>query len=554
MKNGIFKNLKRVENFGYLRWATLLVTLFLSSQACAWLFPENREVNRQYKVNDYIINKHLLFPTKEAARDYEINNLYCREGGVIYDCSFCGWLGENQHAAAWELTYSSYAGWTQECVYKAIPVVIEYEKVCTNSAYPLGVDVNGDGAIDQCHGSLPATNQGQNDCQSAPSTSIGNPVNIGVGNKFQRETDYIGSGFFPLMVKRTYNSSNRRWQFLPEIKWDGESDWLSVVRADGKYLVFAGGLAGAWNAEPSVTGVLESVEDGNGDITGWRYTTLAQQIEEYDASGQLLTITNAGGVSHNYVATASDITVTHSNGAVLVYQLDELGRISGFTTPGNSPFLYSYDETFNLTGITFPSEPGGSGGGTRIYHYEDTSLLGTLTGITDANGDRFATWAYDADGRAISSEHNGGAEKVTIDYTHIDDAADPRTVTANALGKQTTYHITTLHGVRKVTQVEGHPSTNCAAANKAYTYDANGFVASKTDWQGNTTTYLRNTKGQELSRTEASGTAEARTITTEWHPTFNLRTKVTEPDRETLYSYDANGNLLSQQTNDLTTP
>ena len=537
----------------YLHCAS--IALFFSSPASAWVWPASKEVNRQYKVGDYILNKDLLFPTKEAARDYAINNLYCYEGSVIYDCSFCGWLEENQYAAGWELTYSNSAGqWTQECVYKAIPVVIEYEKVCTNSDYPLGLDSNGDGAIDQCHGYLPAANQGQSNCQSAPNVFLGNPVNIGVGSKFQRETDYLGSGPFPLKVERAYNSSNRRWQFLSEIQWDGESDWVAMVRADGKYQVFSGGLDGTWSAEPGVVGVLESIIDGDANITGWRYTTLAQQIEEYDANGQLLAITNAEGVFHSYLRTASDIIVTHSYGTLLTYQLDEFGRISGFITPDNSTFLYTYDAMFQLTGVTYPGELEQDSGGTRIYHYEDVNHPGMLTGITDVNGDRFATWVYDSEGRAISSEHLGGADRVSIDYSDIDNSIDPRVHVTNSLGKQTTYHVTTIHDVRKVTQVEGHPSDNCLAANKNYSYDANGFLASKTDWKGNTTTFVRNAKGQELSRSEAAGTPDERTVITEWHATFNLPAKVTEPGRETIYTYDTNANLLSKQTNDLNGP
>ncbi len=98
-----------------------------------------------------------------------------------------------------------------------------------------------------------------------------------------------------------------------------------------------------------------------------------------------------------------------------------------------------------------------------------------------------------------------------------------------------------------MTQLEGHASANCAAANQAYTYDANGLMASKTDWQGNVTTYLYNDRGLETSRIEASGTPQARTIATEWHPTFNLRTRVIEPEHETVFNYDAQGRLLSQE-------
>jgi YD repeat-containing protein len=98
-----------------------------------------------------------------------------------------------------------------------------------------------------------------------------------------------------------------------------------------------------------------------------------------------------------------------------------------------------------------------------------------------------------------------------------------------------------------MTQVEGLPSQNCASANQAYTYDANGFMASKTDWKGSVTTYTHNDRGLETSRTEASGTPQARTITTEWHVTLNLRTKITEPERETVFAYDTQGRLTSTE-------
>ena len=102
-----------------------------------------------------------------------------------------------------------------------------------------------------------------------------------------------------------------------------------------------------------------------------------------------------------------------------------------------------------------------------------------------------------------------------------------------------------MYGVRKMTQVEGHPSANCVGANKAYTYDSNGFMASKTDWNGNVTTYTHSDRGQELSRTEASSTPQARTITTQWHADFNLPIRIIEPERTTVMTYDDRGRLLS---------
>ncbi|MEW8057605.1 MAG: RHS repeat domain-containing protein, partial [Candidatus Thiodiazotropha sp.] len=94
--------------------------------------------------------------------------------------------------------------------------------------------------------------------------------------------------------------------------------------------------------------------------------------------------------------------------------------------------------------------------------------------------------------------------------------------------------------------IEGDRCTTCSSGGtQAYTYDTNGFVASKTDWEGNITTYTRDAQGRELSRTEASGTPNARTVTTTWDTSLNKPLVITEPDRITEYTYDANGRRLS---------
>ncbi len=80
------------------------------------------------------------------------------------------------------------------------------------------------------------------------------------------------------------------------------------------------------------------------------------------------------------------------------------------------------------------------------------------------------------------------------------------------------------YGVKKIAWLEGPPTAICEGANSAYSYNANGFLTSKTDWKGNATTYTHDDCGLELSRTEAVGTPEARTITTEWHRQFCLPT------------------------------
>lgn len=220
---------------------------------------------------------------------------------------------------------------------------------------------------------------------------------------------------------------------------------------------------------------------------------------------------------------------------IILLAYDQNNRISFLTNAGQVTG-YAYDTNGNLAQVTYPDDT------SKQYHYEDTRFPHALTGITDENGNRYATWSYDEQGRAISSEHANGVDRTTLVYN-----ADGTTTVTNSLGKQTTYHFTTIHGVKKVTQVEGHPTASCEGANKAYSYDTNGFLAFKTDWKGTVTSYTRDSRGLELSRTEADGTPEARTTTTEWHTDYRLPLKITEPDKITEYTYDANGRLLTKQ-------
>ncbi|KRV77019.1 hypothetical protein AO742_29225, partial [Pseudomonas citronellolis] len=98
------------------------------------------------------------------------------------------------------------------------------------------------------------------------------------------------------------------------------------------------------------------------------------------------------------------------------------------------------------------------------------------------------------------------------------------------------------------TRRDGEASAHCPAASQQVTYLANGLPASRTDWNGNLTTHQYDERGLEVSRTEAAGTPQARTITTTWHPTFALPLSVTEPGQVTRYQYDNRGRVIAQTT------
>lgn len=271
--------------------------------------------------------------------------------------------------------------------------------------------------------------------------------------------------------------------------------------------------------------------------TGWNFSTADGITEVYNEFGRLISSTNKIGqtTNFNYDSEGRLSIVTGHFGDTLTYNYVD-SYLTSITTP-DGDVRYGYDAQRRLIQVIYPDSH------TRQYHYEDARLPNHLTGITDENGDRYATWAYDAEGRAILSEHAGNSERVEFVYN-----PDGTTTVTDAAGAERKYHFLVQHGAITVDHIEGDRCTTCSGGDmQAYTYDNNGFVSSKTDWSGNVTTYDNDAQGRELSRTEASGTPQARTITTTWDTDLNKPLVITEPNQITEYSYDPTGRLLNQK-------
>jgi RHS repeat-associated protein len=382
-------------------------------------------------------------------------------------------------------------------------------------------------------------------CKKGCETSVGNPINFSLGFKHQTETDYAGG---VLSLTRSYRSDADWYSHNVGQLWRHNYDRSVVVSGDLATLTNEAGLVHTF--ENDDIGNWLPIADDN-DVTatlvstaaGYLHTTANDTREYYDTSGRLMRVEYRAGEALNFLYDASLrlSSVSDESGQSLTFGYDGSGRISTLVTPDGT-FGYGYDGNGNLTTVTKPDTK------TRIYHYEDATYLNALTGITNETGVRYATYGYDAEGRAVSSEHAGGVDSYTITYN-----PDDSVTTTNPLGKQTTYHFETILGVRKIVSVEGHQSTNCAAANKAYTYDVRGFVESKTDWKGNITTYVRDDRGLIASKTEALGTTAERTIGTTYDPLFRLPDVITEAGKTTDYDYDVHGRTTSETITDTVT-
>ncbi|MBS0329112.1 MAG: RHS repeat protein, partial [Proteobacteria bacterium] len=430
---------------------------------------------------------------------------------------------------------------------------------------------------------------------------VGDPVVVGIGNKYQKESDYIGSNASPLAFTRTYNSSyvasigstgsNWRTNYDRAIGLSSTGTAWYAARPDGKVLKFTSS-SGQYLSDADVADKLSSLTDGSGNLTGWRYTVAADDsVETYDTAGRLLSIADragrtqtltysdgTAGANGGYVLDASGnptttvlpagilLRVTDAYGNALNFAYDAYSSIVKMTDPSGGIYVYAYDTSNNLISVTYPDSH------SKTYVYNESAntsganLPHALTGITDENGDLYSVTQYDSQGRATLTEEGPSMASPAGQHT-LAYGTNSTTVT-DPLGTARTYNFQTILGVVKSTGQSQPGGSGCGAASSAITYDANGNIASRADFNGHKTCYAYDlTRNLETARVEglasnsscpsnlatytpAPNSAE-RKILTQWDTRFRLPTKITEAGRETTTVYDSHGNVTSTSIKDL---
>lgn len=366
--------------------------------------------------------------------------------------------------------------------------------------------------------------------EGAPGMGAADPVNVSNGNSYQVEVDYPGQAGSRMHFARYYNSMTANWTHTYSAKLRISTTQIMLVNTDGRESLFtvANGIA---TPSPRELGRLEQVG------SGWRYDNSYNEHLHFDATGQLTRIDRANGTYETLTYATNSTMVTDSLGRTMTLTFNTAKRLINLAA-GTLQVAYTYSTAGRLTKATRTQ---GGQSKARTYHYESTTEGGWLTGITDERNVRYVTWAYDTKGRVIRNELNGVQNKYLFTYN-----ANGSTTVTNPLGKQATYTFQTVAGAKRITALAGAVSANCLASNSTFTYNAQGLIATRTDNKGYITTYRYDSRGLETSRTEASGTPQARTITTEWHPSLYKPVTITEPNRVMNFEYDTQGNLLSQ--------
>jgi RHS repeat-associated protein len=401
-------------------------------------------------------------------------------------------------------------------------------------------------------------------CDGPPTESdpyVVDPITLATGNVFEAVTDYATAGPNSLGFTRFYNSGANPTTFATSMgsRWRSTYDRylrtvsassVQVERAEGQVLSFTLS-GGAWGSDTDVD--LKLTQSGS----NWTLTDTDDNVETYSTvstgEARLTSIQSRNGYAKNlqYNAANQLLSVTDSYNRALNFAYQG-GLLHTVTTPDSLVLTYSYNSSGvtpgvldRLASVGFSTSPSTS----QSYVYENPNLPLALTGIVDENGNRFVTWTYDAFGRGLTSQLGSGAFLATIVYNDNDNS---RNVT-NALGEQEIYKFSLLQGVPKVTEIDRVAAASLPAATQKFTYDANGYIASWTDWNGNLTTYVNDVHGQHTTINEAVGTPQARTKTVTYHPTFHLPVTIVEPGITTNLTYDTAGELLTRTAVDTTT-
>lgn len=403
---------------------------------------------------------------------------------------------------------------------------------------------------------------------------INNPVCGPTGGKVHQETDYRVAGPATIELRRLYNSQGYfrppgsgaapaqasdfwRTSYDRQIyRVTASANAIAVLRLeDGTARHFDGSGYEVLNRN----GAGDRLEDLGS--AGWRLVKANADVELYDAAGLLSSITTRDGLTTSITRDGNGRidTVQDSFGRALDFDYGALGELAAVILPGGSQIIYDYDERRRLVSVMYPDST------TRGYHYEHASNSFLLTGITDENNQRFATYTYEQGGLITGTAHAGGVEVFTYQYQGLN-TAQTTTVVTDPLGRSRSYVQSNVRGVFKLksnnTYCDGCPNQLDA------TFDANGNISSRRDLNNRRTNYVYDlVRNLETSRTEgltSSGAATpvTRTTTTSWHPTLRLpellavyagSSTASPLLRTTATTYDAQGRVLTVTVSDPST-
>ncbi len=357
-----------------------------------------------------------------------------------------------------------------------------------------------------CDGSGPQVGCGGNrspdtaQADLTPRSSVGNPVSLVSGNKYQFEQDFVMSGSV-LEFSRHYNSAR------VDVNSGFGRGWSATY---GARLAAYGDTGFVITESTGRTHMFDIAEDGDKGIIYYRGSSItsgrvwAEGDYHYWSmpDGRKLTFFGAFLIHVDYPGHQSlslyyrderVAEVTDETGRLLKFEYSEgqigisgydvarfkelPGHLKRLTLPDGSTIEYDYDNNLNLTRTRY------SDGSVKEFYYEDEAYPNHLTGLSDRAGNRYATWGYNDLGYAVSSEHADGIEKVTLSYEMPETHGEIGTThVTNSEGVVSTYRWQQMsdNGESRLVSSMGSGCATCPPTGYKYTYDQLGRLLSST--------------------------------------------------------------------------
>lgn len=412
-------------------------------------------------------------------------------------------------------------------------------------------------------GSQPFDPGKNNQCNITTGPNMqGNPINLVTGYKVQSVTDFpdpaghLDFSRYYTSAQTVYNPSGAlgfgwRHAFQSAVVFYPSRDPRLIRPSGNSYPFQQQGDQGVFASDVAeqITVLTE-----NGQRTGWRVLSTDDTVEYFNAQGLLTRMEfNDGDVlTLSYNADQQLVQVSDRRSRALTFSYVG-GKMDSVTLPDGASIRFVHQDEL-LTAVQHWS-PQQSMTGSTSYLYEDPIRPELLTGILDESGDLYASWTYDAYGRALTSRHGGvdsPIDLVTLSYQ------PGKTLVTSALGDTVSFgHVfQQLRG--KVTSTDKACSTCGGRSAQSITYDANGYPSQRADFRGTTTSVQYDARGLLVREVAAANDAggNRRTVETDWHPVFRVPVERRVIDagnvliNATAHTYNTRGQALSTTETD----
>ncbi|MDD2893358.1 MAG: hypothetical protein PHF20_05455, partial [Halothiobacillaceae bacterium] len=384
--------------------------------------------------------------------------------------------------------------------------------------------------------------------ESNPLAAITNYQYDTIGNRTRMEDPEHRITTWAYDLRRRNTSETNGANETTAYTYDGNGNRTSQQRPNGN----------TWTSAYDNADRLTSITDPQGGVTSYTYDANNNRLSQRDANGNT--------TSYAYDVLNRQTAMTYADGASVAFGYDPNGNRTSLTDAKGQTFSYGFDALNRLTLASYPLLAAPTGDDLRaISNSYDAN--GNLTQVSETysgtSGTRSTRKSYDNFDRLTAVTDGFGK---TLRYVY--DANGNRTMLTDPDGNVTRYGFDALNRVSTVTNTGGTTAyaydrsslkTKVSYPNgttAANTYDQARRILTLVNRQGaapvSSYSYTYDANGNRVQQIEHNDGTDPSTssgqATTYAFDTNDRLTTVNYPDKQTVYTFDANANRLTEVT------